>query len=85
MKIDPDVFIAPTATLIGNIIIEEKASVWFGAILRGDSDQIYIGTRTNIQDGVIIHVDPGTPVRIGSGVVVGHGAIVHGASALRTN
>lgn len=79
MTIGQDVFIAPTATLIGDIVLEEKASVWFGAILRGDSDRITIGARTNIQDGVIIHVDPGVPVHIGTGVVVGHGAIVHGA------
>lgn len=80
MTIGKDVFIAPTATLIGNVVLGDEASVWFGAILRGDSDEIRIGPRTNLQDGVIVHVDPGVPVQIGSGVVVGHGAIVHGAS-----
>ena len=80
MNIGNRVFIAPTATLIGNIILEAEASVWFGAILRGDSDQIYVGPRSNLQDGVIVHVDPGVPVRIGAGVVVGHGAIIHGAT-----
>ena len=80
MTIGKEVFIAPTAILIGNIALGDEASVWFGAILRGDSDKISIGPRTNLQDGVIVHVDPGVPVLIGSGVVVGHGAIVHGAS-----
>lgn len=80
MKIGKAVFIAPTATVIGNVILEEEASVWFGAILRGDSDQIYVGSRTNVQDGAILHVDPGVPIQLGNEVVVGHGAIIHGAS-----
>ncbi|WP_224996508.1 gamma carbonic anhydrase family protein [Cesiribacter sp. SM1] len=80
MKIGKDVFIAHTATVIGNVVLEDEASVWFGAIVRGDSDQIHIGARTNLQDGVIIHVDPGVPVRLGNDVVVGHGAIIHGAT-----
>ena len=80
MKLGKEVFIAPTATVIGNVILEDEASVWFDAILRGDADEIYIGARTNLQDGVIVHVDPGVPVRLGNDVVVGHGAIVHGAT-----
>lgn len=75
-----NVFIAPTATLIGDVVLETECSVWFGAILRADNEQIYIGARSNIQDGAIIHVDPGFPVRLGQDVVVGHGAIIHGAS-----
>ena len=80
MKIGNEVFIAPSATVIGNVTLEDRSSVWFGAILRGDSDEIYIGARTNIQDGAIIHVDPGVPATLGSDVVVGHGAIIHGAT-----
>ena len=80
MKIGRDVFIAPTAILIGDIVLEDEVSVWFGAVLRGDSDEIYIGARSNVQDGAIIHVDPGVPVKLGREVVVGHGAIIHGAT-----
>lgn len=80
MKKGKDVFIAPNATVIGNVHLADESSVWFGAILRGDGDKIYIGARSNIQDGCIVHVDPGAPVHIGEDVVVGHGAIVHGAT-----
>ncbi|MCX6350926.1 MAG: gamma carbonic anhydrase family protein [Bacteroidetes bacterium] len=75
-----DVFIAPNATVIGNVQIGDNSSVWFGAILRGDNDLIKIGDRTNIQDGAIIHVDPNVPVSIGDEVIVGHAAIIHGAT-----
>lgn len=75
-----DVFIAPNATVVGNVHLAEESSVWFGAILRGDGDEIYVGARSNIQDGCIVHVDPGAPVHIGEDVVVGHGAIIHGAT-----
>lgn len=80
MKKGKDVFIAPTATVIGKVFLADESSVWFGAVLRGDGDEIHIGTRSNIQDGCIVHVDPEMPVHIGEDVVVGHGAIVHGAS-----
>ena len=76
---EKDVFIAPNATVIGNVSLGAQSSVWFGAVLRGDGDSITIGERTNIQDGSIIHVDPGFPVEIGNEVIVGHAAIVHGA------
>lgn len=79
-KLDEAVFIAPTATLIGNVSIGTQSSVWFGAVLRADSDAIHIGDRTNIQDNAVIHVDPGAPVTIGNDVIVGHLALVHGAS-----
>lgn len=74
------VYIAPNATIIGQVNLGDESSVWFGAVLRGDNDQINIGARSNIQDGCIIHVDPGVPVNIGEDVVVGHGAIIHGAT-----
>jgi carbonic anhydrase/acetyltransferase-like protein (isoleucine patch superfamily) len=74
------VFIAGTATVLGQVVLEDEVSVWFGAVLRGDGDQILIGARSNIQDGAIVHVDPGMPVRLGREVVVGHGAIIHGAT-----
>ena len=72
---EKDVFIAPNATVIGNVSLGSESSVWFNAVLRGDGDAITIGKRTNIQDGAIIHVDPGFPVMIGDEVIVGHAAM----------
>ena len=74
-----DVFIAPSATVIGDVSLKDNASVWFGAVLRGDSDQISIGAQTNIQDNAVIHCDPEQPTIIGERCIIGHGAIVHGA------
>lgn len=64
--------------LIGDVVIEKDASIWFRSVLRADADQIRIGEGSNIQDGCIIHEDPGLPVMIGKHVTVGHGAILHG-------
>ena len=79
-RIAADVFLAPTAVIIGDVEIGEGSSVWFSAVLRGDSGAIRIGRRTNLQDGVIVHLDPGLPTTIGDDVTVGHGAIVHGTT-----
>ncbi|MDQ3072858.1 MAG: gamma carbonic anhydrase family protein [Bacteroidota bacterium] len=76
---DRDVFIAGNATVHGDITIGEGSSIWFGAVLRAEHAEIRIGRHTNIQDGSIIHVDPGFPVHIGDEVVIGHGSIIHGA------
>jgi carbonic anhydrase/acetyltransferase-like protein (isoleucine patch superfamily) len=73
-------FIASNATLIGAVEIGEQASVWFGAVLRGDVAAIRVGASSNIQDGAIVHADPGFPVTIGAGVTVGHGAKLHGCT-----
>jgi carbonic anhydrase/acetyltransferase-like protein (isoleucine patch superfamily) len=73
-------FIAPNATLIGEVTIEDEASVWFGCVLRGDVAPITIGKRSNIQDGTIIHADEGYPTIIGEDVTAGHGAIIHAAT-----
>lgn len=78
--IGENVFIAPTAVIIGDVVIEEGASVWFNAVVRGDRDRISIGARTNIQDGCVLHLDPGHPLTIGSDVTVGHGAVLHGCT-----
>jgi len=79
-EIAEDVFIAPSADIIGNVTIGSQSSVWFGAVLRGDSDKIEIGKRSNIQDNAVVHVDPGDPVKIGNDVIVGHLALIHGAT-----
>ncbi len=71
-------FIAPGAALIGDVILHEEASVWFCAVLRGDVEQIEIGPGSNIQDGTVVHADPGCPVRLGRDVTVGHNAMIHG-------
>ena len=75
-----DVFIAPGATVIGDIRLGDNVSVWFGAVLRGDVESIRIGKRSNIQDGCVIHTDHTAPVEMGEDVTVGHNAIIHGAS-----
>ena len=74
------VWIADTARVFGNVILGDECSVWFGAVLRGDADEIIIGNRTNIQENAVVHVDPGFPATIGHDCIIGHGAIVHGAT-----
>jgi carbonic anhydrase/acetyltransferase-like protein (isoleucine patch superfamily) len=77
-KIDPTAWIAPTAVLIGDVRIGPNASIWFNCVLRGDTNPIIVGARSNIQDGTIIHVDHGeNPTIVGEDVTVGHGAILH--------
>lgn len=66
--------------VFGQVTLGHHASVWFGAVLRGDGDAITIGDRSNVQDNAVIHVDPGFPVTIGHDVIIGHRAIVHGAA-----
>lgn len=73
-------YIAPTATLIGDVTIGDGASVWFGAVLRGDVSPIIVGARSNIQDGTVIHGEDGCPTTIGEDVTVGHNAIIHAAT-----
>ena len=78
-QVAPDAYVAPNATLIGDVTIGEGASVWFGAVLRGDDEAIRVGPGSNVQDNAVVHADRGFPTVIGAGVTVGHGAIVHGA------
>ena len=79
-SIDPSVFVAEGAWVIGQVEIGKDSSVWFNAVLRGDINKIQIGERTNIQDGSIMHVTHEYSVRVGSDVTIGHRAIVHGAT-----
>ena len=78
--IDESVFIAPTATIIGDVVIAENSSVWFGAVLRGDEVPIRVGRQSNIQDNVVIHGDTGGEVIIGDDVTIGHSAVIHGCT-----
>lgn len=73
-------FVAPNATLIGNVTLGERSSVWFGAVLRGDIEPIRIGAGSNVQEGVVMHTDPGFPLEIGADVTVGHQAMLHGCT-----
>ena len=75
-----DVFIAPGAVVIGDVTVREGASIWYNAVVRGDSAPIEIGRRTNIQDNCTLHVDIDAPLTIGDECTIGHGAIVHGAT-----
>ncbi|MGD9333003.1 MAG: gamma carbonic anhydrase family protein [Desulfobacterales bacterium] len=79
-QIGKNVFIAPTAIVVGDVTIAAGASVWYGAVIRGDLAPIRIGRDTNIQDNCTIHVDAGQPAVIGEAVVVGHNAVIHGCT-----
>lgn len=72
-------FVAKGAVVVADVTLGEDASVWFGCVVRGDDAPIRIGARTNIQDGTVVHTDPGVPNEIGSGVTVGHRCVLHGA------
>ena len=75
-----DFWIAPNATVIGDIILKKDASIWFNAVLRGDNEPIEIGEGSNVQDGAILHTDPGFKCTIGKMVTVGHMAMLHGCT-----
>jgi len=74
------VFVAENATVIGSCVLCEQSSIWFNAVLRADNDVIEIGENTNIQDGAVLHVDPGVPMKIGRDVTVGHKVMLHGCT-----
>ena len=73
-------WVAPDANVIGKVILGEDVGIWFGATLRGDNEPIIVGARSNIQEGTVVHTDPGKPVIIGEGCTIGHGAIIHGCT-----
>lgn len=78
VEIEGEVYVAPSADVIGSVVLKDKCSVWFNAVLRGDSDELIVGEETNIQDSAILHTDPGIRLVLGRGVTVGHNATVHG-------
>ncbi|MGI8841140.1 MAG: gamma carbonic anhydrase family protein [Caulobacteraceae bacterium] len=77
---DGQYWIAPTAVVVGNVILKKNASVWFGAVLRGDNDPIQVGENSNIQDNCVLHTDLGEPLTIGDNVTVGHMVMMHGCT-----
>ncbi len=73
-------WVADNAIVLGKVLIEEDVSVWFGSVIRGDNDAITIGARSNVQDGCVLHTDPGFPLLIGPEVTIGHLAMLHGCT-----
>lgn len=78
--IDESVYIAETADVIGQVTLKRNASIWYQAVLRGDTDHLEVGVGSNIQDGAVLHADPGFPLAVGNGVTVGHQAMLHGCT-----
>ena len=77
-EISSDSWVAPNAIIIGKVKLEKNSSIWFNAVLRGDIEKIVIGENSNIQDGSVLHTDPGYPLTVGKGVTVGHMVMLHG-------
>jgi carbonic anhydrase/acetyltransferase-like protein (isoleucine patch superfamily) len=74
------VFVAPNASVIGSVVLSENVSVWFGATIRGDNDTITLGRNSNVQEGAVLHTDPGLALEVGENVTIGHQAMLHGCT-----
>ncbi|MFJ5279045.1 gamma carbonic anhydrase family protein [Streptomyces parvulus] len=79
-KVDAGAFVAPTASVVGDVTLHAGASLWYGAVARGDVERITVGADSNVQDNCTLHADPGFPVTVGERVSIGHNAVVHGAT-----
>ena len=79
-RVAASAYVAPNATVLGNVVLAPYASVWFAATLRGDNEQISIGESSNVQDGAVLHTDPGVPLNVAANVTIGHQAMLHGCS-----
>ncbi|MFF3570574.1 gamma carbonic anhydrase family protein [Nocardia jiangxiensis] len=79
-QVEDTAWVAPNATVIGRVRLGAEVGIWYSAVLRGDLEDISVGPRTNIQDGCVLHADPGFPLTVGEGVSVGHNAILHGCT-----
>jgi carbonic anhydrase/acetyltransferase-like protein (isoleucine patch superfamily) len=79
-QVDPTAWVAPTAVLIGNVIVEAGANIWFGAVLRGDNEAITVGAGSNVQENAVLHTDMGFPLTIGANCTIGHKAMLHGCT-----
>jgi carbonic anhydrase/acetyltransferase-like protein (isoleucine patch superfamily) len=79
-QIHPDAWVAPTAVLVGRVVVEAGASIWFGAVLRGDNEEIRVGAGSNVQENAVLHTDMGFPLTIGPNCTIGHKAMLHGCS-----
>lgn len=79
-QIDHSAFVADSATIIGSVVLHENVSIWFQTTLRGDNEPIVVGRDSNVQEGAVLHTDPGCPLTIGHGVTIGHQAMLHGCT-----
>ena len=79
-QVHPTAWVAETALVVGKVSLAENASVWYGAVLRGDNDRINVGTNSNVQDGSVLHTDPGVTLTIGANVTIGHQVMLHGCT-----
>jgi len=79
-RVAASAYVAPTATVLGNVVLAERASVWFAATLRGDNEAITIGESSNVQDGAVLHTDMGFPLNVAANVTIGHQAMLHGCT-----
>lgn len=79
-SVHESVFVAPNASVIGSVVLSENVSVWFGATIRGDNDVITIGKNSNVQEGAVLHTDPGLELTVGENVTIGHQAMLHGCT-----
>lgn len=79
-QVPASAFVAPNATLIGKVVLGENVSIWFNAVLRADNEPILIGAGSNVQEGAVLHNDPGFPLTVGENVTIGHQAVVHGCT-----
>jgi len=77
-QIHPQAWVADSAQVIGDVVLGEGASVWFGAVLRGDNERIHIGARSNVQENCVLHTDMGFPMEVGADCTIGHGVVLHG-------
>ncbi|OZC85303.1 gamma carbonic anhydrase family protein [Rhodococcus sp. 06-418-1B] len=80
VETDDSAWVAPTAVVIGRVTLGSEVGVWYGSVIRADDETIRIGDRTNIQDGCVLHADPGFPLAVGTGVSLGHNAVLHGCT-----
>ncbi|WP_322965555.1 gamma carbonic anhydrase family protein [Sphingomonas fuzhouensis] len=78
--VEDTAWIAPSADVIGEVVLAEQVSLWFGAVVRADNGPVQVGARTNIQDGAVLHSDPGSPLTIGADCTIGHRAVLHGCA-----
>lgn len=79
-SVHESVFVAPNASVIGSVVLAENVSVWFGATIRGDNDIIAVGKNSNVQEGAVLHTDPGIALTVGENVTIGHQAMLHGCT-----
>jgi carbonic anhydrase/acetyltransferase-like protein (isoleucine patch superfamily) len=79
-SVHDSVFVAPNASVIGSVVLSENVSVWFGATIRGDNDTITLGRNSNVQEGAVLHTDPGLQLTVGENVTIGHQAMLHGCT-----